>query len=61
MLLEYHFFLPVGQIAQFTQSFAKVAERVIELLVSTGRGREVILKEGWLLFQLFFSKTISWE
>lgn len=47
MLLEYHFFLlTVGQIAQFTQSFTEVAERVVGLLAFMGRGRKVVLKKG---------------
>lgn len=49
MLLEYPFSLTVGQIAQFTQSFAEVAERIVELLAFSGRGREIVLKKGWPL------------
>lgn len=40
------FFSLDGQIAQFTQSFTEVAERVVGLLAFTGRSRQVVLKKG---------------
>lgn len=37
--------MTLGLIAQFSPNLAGVAERAIELLAFTGRGREVVLKD----------------
>lgn len=51
--------MTLGLITQFSPNLAGVAERAIELLAFTGRGREVVLKKDCLFLSCLLAVVLD--